>query len=121
MYSSPRITAAVTGLLASTCVLATVALAPSATAQHAQSAVAQSSGSDLTLTPIGSSATGAFNEGGSEIVAHDPVRQRLFSINAKAGTVDVLSIADPTRPVRITQLRTPGANSPSGRCPTWSR
>ncbi|XVX21111.1 hypothetical protein ACQP1U_04340 [Actinomycetota bacterium] len=66
---------------------------------------------EVTLTPIGTVSTGAFDEGGSEIVAHDPIRQHVFSVNAKAGTVDVIDIADPTAPRKIGSLATPGANS----------
>lgn len=44
-----------------------------------------------------------FDVGAAEIVAHDPVNQRLFVVNAGASTVDVLDIQDPTRP---TLLRT---------------
>lgn len=65
----------------------------------------------VTLTPIGSFATGAFDEGGSEIVAYDPVRHRAFSVNAQAGTVDVLDLSDPTAPSKVASLDTPGANS----------
>ena len=63
------------------------------------------------LTPLGTYATGAFDEGGSEIVAYDAKRFRAFSVNAQAGTVDVLDISDPTAPARIATLATPGANS----------
>ena len=63
------------------------------------------------LTPLGSYSTGAFDEGGSEIVAYDAKRHRAFSVNAQAGTVDVLDISDPTAPTRVATLTTPGANS----------
>lgn len=65
----------------------------------------------ITLTPIGTFATGAFDEGASEIVAHDPRTQRVFVVNAQAGTVDVLDISDPTTPTKVASLDTPGANS----------
>jgi DNA-binding beta-propeller fold protein YncE len=55
-------------------------------------------GVDLTLTPLGTYATGVFEEGAAEIVAHDPETQRLFVINAQAATVDVLDISDPAAP-----------------------
>lgn len=60
---------------------------------------------------LGSYASGHFDEGGAEIVAYDPKRHRAFSINAAAGTVDVLSIKDPSNPRKIGELATPGANS----------
>lgn len=66
---------------------------------------------EITLTPIGTYRTGFFDEGGSEITAHDPATQRLFVVNAGAGTVDVLDVSDPARPARVATLDTPGANS----------
>ncbi|MET0997583.1 MAG: cell wall protein, partial [Marmoricola sp.] len=63
------------------------------------------------LRPLGTYATGAFDEGGSEIVAYDARRHRAFSVNAQAGTVDVLDISDPTAPAKVATLATPGANS----------
>ncbi len=42
-----------------------------------------------------------FDVGAAEIVAHDPVNQRLFVVNAGASTVDVLDIQDPTQPVLL--------------------
>ena len=65
----------------------------------------------VTLTPIGTFPTGAFDEGGSEIVAYDARGYRAFSVNAQAGTVDVLDISEPTKPAKVGQPATPGANS----------
>lgn len=75
------------------------------------SAVAAPPAPEVTLSPLGTYSTGAYDEGASEIVAHDPVRQHLFVVNAHAGTVDVLDIRDPRTPVRVASLATPGANS----------
>ena len=58
----------------------------------------------IKLTPVGSYASGIFNAGGAEIVAHDPKTQRLFVINAQAATVDVLTIADPALITRVAQI-----------------
>ncbi|KGN38272.1 choice-of-anchor I family protein [Knoellia subterranea] len=74
-------------------------------------AVAAPPAPEVTLTPLGTYRTGAFDEGASEIVAHDPERQRLFVVNAHAGTVDVLDIRDARNPVKLASLDTPGANS----------
>ena len=68
-------------------------------------------GDEVSLTPLGTFAAGAFDEGASEIVAHDPATQRAFVVNAQAGTVDVLDISDPTAPSTVGTLATPGANS----------
>lgn len=65
----------------------------------------------VSLTPLGTYSTGAYDEGASEIVAHDPARQHLFVVNAQSGTVDVLDIRNPRTPVKIASLDTPGANS----------
>ena len=65
----------------------------------------------MQLTPLGTFHTGAFDEGGSEIVAYDAKRHRAFSVNAQAGTVDVLDISDPSSPEKVGTLATPGANS----------
>ncbi len=52
----------------------------------------------ISLTPIGTYSSGAFNESAAEIVAHDPWTQRLFVVNAKSGKVDVLDIRRPASP-----------------------
>jgi hypothetical protein len=57
----------------------------------------------ISLTPIGTDASGIFNAGGAEIVAYDSRTQRLFVVNARAATVDVLSIRDPSQPEKIGQ------------------
>jgi hypothetical protein len=58
----------------------------------------------ISLTPIGTYASGIFDQGGAEIVAHDPRTQQLFVVNARAATVDVLSIKNPSRPSKIGQI-----------------
>ncbi|WP_052848698.1 choice-of-anchor I family protein [Streptomyces avicenniae] len=67
----------------------------------------------LDLTLIGRYETGAFDEGAAEITAYDPRTERVFTINAERGTVDVLDISDPRRPRKVAELATPGANSVS--------
>lgn len=66
--------------------------------------------SDIQLVRIGTYTTGFFDEGAAEIVAHDPVSQRLFVVNGGSASVDILSIADPTMPTLVTSIAlTPGA------------
>lgn len=65
----------------------------------------------LTLTPLGTYASGLYNQGGAEITAYDAGTRRIFAVNAAAGTVDVLDAADPTSLVKIGSLMAPGANS----------
>ena len=58
----------------------------------------------IALEPIGTYASGIFDEGAAEIVAHDPATQRVFVVNAQAATIDVLSIVNPTAPVLLSTL-----------------
>ncbi len=95
--SSRRV--ALAGLLAGAC-----ALVPAA-------AVAAPSDSAFSLTPLGTYATGAWDEAASEIVAFDKHTQRLFIVNAEAGTVDVVDASDPAHLTKVGELSTPGANS----------
>lgn len=88
-----------------------LALSAALVAPFGSSLATAAPGDDVTLSPLGTFATGAFDEGASEIVAHDPATQRVFVVNARAGTVDVLDISDPTAPTKVGSLETPGANS----------
>src|SRR5687767_3298956 len=56
---------------------------------------------NIELTPIGTYASGIFNQGGAEIVAHDSLTHRLYVVNAQAASVDVLDISNPTAPAKI--------------------
>ena len=64
-------------------------------------AVPATKAADIELTPIGTYASGIFAQGGAEIVAHDPLTQRLYVVNAQAASVDVLDISNPTAPAKI--------------------
>ena len=55
----------------------------------------------ISLEVLGTYRTGVFAESAAEIVAHDPETQRLFVVNANAGVVDVLDIADPDDPEKV--------------------
>jgi hypothetical protein len=55
----------------------------------------------IQLTPLGSYASGKFDEGAAEIVAHDPQTQLLFVVNAQSAEVDVLSILNPGAPNKV--------------------
>ncbi|QIG39280.1 alkaline phosphatase [Microbacterium sp. 4R-513] len=50
-------------------------------------------GAVISLTPVGSYDTGAFDESAAEIVAH--FEDKLFVVSAKAGSVQVLDFSDP--------------------------
>lgn len=45
-----------------------------------------------------------FDEGGAEIVAFHAPTARLFVVNANDASLDVLDLADPTAPTRVTQI-----------------
>lgn len=53
------------------------------------------------LRALGTYAAGIYNQGASEIAAHDPETQRLFVVNGATSKIDVLSIADPTAPTLL--------------------
>jgi len=50
------------------------------------------------------SADNQFDESAAEIVAFDPESARTFVVNAQQGALDVLSLEDPTNPVKVTTL-----------------
>jgi DNA-binding beta-propeller fold protein YncE len=58
-------------------------------------------GADIKLRVIGQYSTGIFDDGASEVVAHDSGTQRLFAINASTASVDVLDINNPANPQLI--------------------
>jgi hypothetical protein len=60
--------------------------------------------SGLYLKTLGSYHTGTFEESAAEIVAHDPLTQRLYVVNAQAAKVDVISIRAPQAPRLIASL-----------------
>jgi DNA-binding beta-propeller fold protein YncE len=53
------------------------------------------------LAVLGSYSSGIYNAGGAEIVAHDPLTQRLYVVNAQAASVDVLDISNPASPTKV--------------------
>lgn len=61
-------------------------------------------GAALSLAPIGTYETGIFNQSAAEIVAHHAGSQRVLTVNAQSGRIDVLDISDPTRPVRVASV-----------------
>lgn len=61
----------------------------------------------LVLTKIGSYASSG-GQGAAEIPAYDPATQRAFVVNGALRTVEVLDLSDPTTPVLVTSIATPG-------------
>ena len=62
---------------------------------------------DIRLEKLGSFTTGVFNRGASEIVAHDPRTQRLFTVNGDIPSIDILDIKDPSKPSLFMRVRIP--------------
>ena len=65
------------------------------------STAAESSGYGYQLRFKGTRATGIFNQGAAEIVAHDPATQRLFVVNGGNSSIDVLDVSNPVVPAPL--------------------
>lgn len=68
----------------------------------------------VALSPLGSYATGVFDESAAEIVAYHARSERLFSVNAQAGEVTVLDVARPSSPRKLFALETTGVRAADG-------
>ncbi len=55
----------------------------------------------IELRRLGTYSAGVYNQGASEIVAHDPLTQRLYTVNGATSKIDVLSIAVPSQPILL--------------------
>ncbi|KAA9089536.1 choice-of-anchor I family protein [Microbacterium radiodurans] len=105
----PRTVAAV-ATAALTCTLALTPLAAASAAVVPSPISDAAAGAALKLTPIGSHDTGVFDESAAEIV--QSYRDRLYVVNAQAGSVTVLDNSDPTEPTELFSLADTGtANS----------
>lgn len=58
----------------------------------------------LRLERIGGYATNLFGKSAAEIPAYDSASKRAFVVNADAGAVDVLDLANPAAPVSVGRL-----------------
>jgi 2',3'-cyclic-nucleotide 2'-phosphodiesterase (5'-nucleotidase family) len=94
---------AVCALALSSATAASAALVPTPISNSA-------SGAAIGLTPVGSYDTGVYKESAAEIV--QAYRDRLFVVNAQAGTVTVLDNSDPKNPTKLFDIASTGvANS----------
>ena len=55
----------------------------------------------LQLNPIGSHESGVLGKSAAEIVAYHAASQRILTVNARSGEVDILDGSDPTHPRKI--------------------
>lgn len=67
----------------------------------------------ITLTAIGTYATGQYGQSAAEIPAYDPASKRLFVVNAQSGKIDVLDASNPTNPTLITSIDTTAFGFPN--------
>ena len=54
---------------------------------------------DVKLERLSGYSSGVFDEGAAEIVSYDKVGEKLYFVNANAGTIGVLNISDESNPV----------------------
>jgi len=55
----------------------------------------------LRLSPIGSHESGVLGKSAAEIVAYHAASERILTVNARSGEVDILDSSDPTHPHKI--------------------
>ena len=74
------------------------------TAPAPQAPAPERTPSSLRLERIGGYATNLFGKSAAEIPAYDPASKRAFVVNADAGAVDVLDLANPATPTSVGRL-----------------
>jgi len=101
---------AVATTAAATCALAFVPITAASAAVVSSPVTYSAEDASLELTPLGSFETGVFDESAAEIVATHG--DRLFVVNAQAGSVSVLDWSDPTAMTELFAIASTGtANS----------
>lgn len=60
------------------------------------------------LSPIGSYEAGVMGKSAAEIVAYHAASQRILTVNAQSGKVDILDASDPTNPNKVASVSTGG-------------
>lgn len=66
--------------------------------------LAPATSTNLQLNPIASFSNGTAGANSAEIVAHDPVTQRLFIANSLGAKIDIINFANPASPVLISSI-----------------
>ena len=79
-------------------------LAPAHAAIVDDPVVHSAPGAALSLAPIVNFETGIFEVSAAEIVAHHAASQRVLTVNAQSGQIDILDISDPTTPVKVASV-----------------
>ncbi|WKS58312.1 choice-of-anchor I family protein [Corynebacterium accolens] len=60
------------------------------------------------LSPIGSYEAGVMGKSAAEIVAYHAASQRILTVNAQSGKVDILDASDPTNPNKVASVSAGG-------------
>jgi 2',3'-cyclic-nucleotide 2'-phosphodiesterase (5'-nucleotidase family) len=108
-HASRRLVATAT-TTAAVCALALAPISPATAAIVPDPIEHSAAGAALALSPLGTFETGAFDEGAAEIVAAHG--DRLFVVNAQAGSVSVIDYSDPAAMAQEFSLTSQGvANS----------
>nr|WP_304503682.1 choice-of-anchor I family protein [Corynebacterium lemuris] len=87
-----------------------MSIAPAQAAIVAEPIEYSAPGAGLSLTPIGAYDSGVFDESAAEIVAYHAGSQRVLTINARSGNIDLLDISDPTRPEKVGEVSAGAGN-----------
>lgn len=112
---SRRLTATLaTTALAATTLVTGVLVAPATASVVAEPVRHAADDAAVRLTPVGTYATGLFDQASAEIVVHHAATQRLLVVNAESGQVDVLDASDPTAPTKVGTISVAGVVDAGG-------
>ncbi|QGU04980.1 choice-of-anchor I family protein [Corynebacterium comes] len=81
-----------------------LSIAPAHAAVVAEPITHSAPGAALSVTPIGSYESGIFDASAAEIVAYHAASERVLTVNARSGSIDLLDIADPTSPQKVGEV-----------------
>ena len=83
--------------------------APAANAHIVDNVVEHSAdNAAVRLSPIGSYEAGVIGKSAAEIVAYHAASQRILTVNAQSGKVDILDASDPTNPNKVAEVSAGG-------------
>ncbi|RBP52801.1 choice-of-anchor I family protein [Arenicella xantha] len=74
---------------------------------------ANAESSTIKLSPMSQIKLGSFDQGAAEIAAFDAISKRAFVVNGQTKSVDILSLADPTKPTLLTSISVKKFGSPN--------